>query len=214
MYVCLVGKSKKKLKAIKREDLTNASFFRCYRADLSLDNDLRKLSERLERDFSKIDVLVHSAGVISLGRIEHSSIKDFDKHFSVNVRAPYYLTQRLIPLLRQSNGQVVFINSSVALRQASGGISQYIMTKYALRALADSLRDEVNSDGIRVITIYPGQTATPMQKKIYKVRGKKYQPECLLQPDNVAEALVSILALHQSAEITDVSIRPFRKPIE
>jgi short-subunit dehydrogenase len=93
-YVCLVGRSLGKLESIKQEDKTMASQFGCYQADLSRDQDLRELTRKIKRDFNKIDVLVHSAGVISVGRVEDSSIKDLDKQFAINVRAPYYLTQR------------------------------------------------------------------------------------------------------------------------
>ncbi|MGZ9165518.1 MAG: SDR family oxidoreductase [Anaerolineales bacterium] len=209
-YVCLVGRNLRKLEAVRWEDKTIASQFGCYQADLSLDNDLRTLTRKIQRKFKKIDVLVHSAGVISLGRIEDASIKDLDKHFAINVRAPYYLTQRLLPLLKQSHGQIIFINSSVALRTAGEKVSQYTITKYALRALADSLRAEINRYGIRVITIYPGQTATEMQKRVQKLKGRSYEPDNLLQTTEIASVVLHALTQPKTAEVTDISIRPFR----
>ena len=212
-HVCLVGRNMRKLEEIKRQEKDIESRFVCYQADLSSDDDLRKLSKRIKSHFKSIDVLIHSAGVISMGEIENSSMQDFDKQFAINVRAPYYLTQRLLPLLKQPQGQVVFINSSVALRNATGMLSLYTMTKYALRAFADSLRAEVNSHGVRVITIYPGQTATPMQRKIRNLEGRVYEPETLLQPEDIAKTVMDILNTPRTSEITDVSIRPFTKPV-
>ena len=112
-YVCLVGRNLRKLEALKREDKTLTSHFGCYQADLSLEDNLRKLTQKIRTDFNRIDFLVHSAGAISMGSVEDASIKDLDKQFSINVRAPYYLTQKLLGLLKQSQGQIVFINSSV-----------------------------------------------------------------------------------------------------
>jgi NADP-dependent 3-hydroxy acid dehydrogenase YdfG len=211
VYVSLVGRNLRKLESFKQEDKSIEPLFGCYQADLSVDNDLRKLTARIEKDFDKIDILVHSAGVISISQVENASIEDLDKQFSVNVRAPYYLTQSFLPALRRAQGQIIFINSSVALRKASRKLSQYTITKYALRALADSLRDEINSYGVRVVTIYPGQTATPMQSKIYELDGKKYEPERLLQPEDIASVVLHTLNLPRTAEVTDISIRPFRK---
>jgi NADP-dependent 3-hydroxy acid dehydrogenase YdfG len=211
-YVCLVGRNLRKLEALKREDKTLTSHFGCYPADLSRENDLRKLTQKIRTDFDRIDFLVHSAGAISIGSVEDASIKDLDQQFSINVRAPYYLTQKLLGLLKQSQGQIVFINSSVALRTAVGELSQYTITKYALRALADSLRDEVNSHGIRVVTVYPGQTATPMQTELYKLKEMNYEPNDLLQPDDIASVVLNALMQPKTAEVTDISIRPFRKP--
>lgn len=209
VYVCLVGRNLRKLEAVRGEDKTIVSQFGCYQADLSLDNDLRALTKKIQRDYKKIDVLVHSAGIISISRIEDASIKDLDKQFAINVRVPYYLTQKLLPLLKQSHGQIVFINSSVALRTAGEKLSHYTITKYALRALADSVRAEINSHGIRVITVYPGLTATPMQNKIHKLKGMKYEPDNLLQTDDIASVVLNALALPRTAEVTDISIRPF-----
>jgi short-subunit dehydrogenase len=65
-------------------------------------------------------------------------------------------------MLRKRRGQVVFINSTAGLN-ASAGVGLYSATKHALKALADSLRAEVNSDGVRVLSVYLGRTVTPMQ---------------------------------------------------
>lgn len=80
----------------------------------------------------------------------------------------------------------MFINSSVGI-VARGGIGPYAATKHALKAIADSLRDEVNKDGIRVLSIFLGRTATPMQEEVHRLEGKPYRPERLLQPEDVAE---------------------------
>jgi NADP-dependent 3-hydroxy acid dehydrogenase YdfG len=210
-YVCLVGRDLDKLEALKLEDKTFASSLGCYQADLSREDDLEKLAQRITKGFSGIDILVHSAGSISVGRIEDASIGDLDRQFAVNVRAPYSLTQKLLGLLKQSRGQIVFVNSSVALRAAVGQLSQYTITKYALRALADSLRDEVNRHGIRVITVYPGQTATPMQTELYRLKEMKYEPDKLAQPDDIASVVLNALTQSRTAEVTDISIRPFHK---
>jgi NADP-dependent 3-hydroxy acid dehydrogenase YdfG len=126
------------------------------------------------------------------------------------VRAPYLLTQSLLPLLRSRRGQIVFINSSAG-HVARGNVGQYAATKHALRALADSLREEVNADGIRVLSVYPGRTATPMQAKLHAVEQKEYRPDDLLQPQDVAAVVANALSLPRSAEVTDIHVRPLRK---
>ena len=113
-------------------------------------------------------------------------------------------------MLRKRRGQVVFINSTAGLN-ASAGVGLYSATKHALKALADSLRAEVNSDGVRVLSVYPGRTAIPMQAAIIASEGRAYLPEKLLQPDDVAATVVSALMLPRTAEVTDVKIRPLTK---
>jgi NAD(P)-dependent dehydrogenase (short-subunit alcohol dehydrogenase family) len=134
-----------------------------------------------------------------------------DWQYRTNVHAPYLLTQALLPLLRRQQGQVVFINSSVGLI-ARGQVGPYAATKHALKAIADSFREEVNAEGLRVLSVYLGRTASPMQAKIHAMEGKAYHPEYLLQPSDVAAVVLNALCLPRTAEVTDISIRPMRKP--
>jgi NADP-dependent 3-hydroxy acid dehydrogenase YdfG len=96
---------------------------------------------------------------------------------------------------------------------ARSGVAQYAATKYALKAMADSLRAEVNSERIRVLSVFPGRTAGPMQEARYAAEGKPYHPKSLLQPSDIALAVIAALALPRTAEITDLRIRPFLKPL-
>lgn len=183
----------------------------CYQADLALDDDIQKVTVCLQQDCGGIDMLVHSAGVISLGWLEVTPVEDFDWHYRINVRAPYTLTQALLPMLKPRRGQIVFVNSSVGLN-ARANVGQYAATKHALKALADSLREEVNPAGLRVLSVYLGRTASPMQATVHQMEGKAYHPEHLMQPEDVASVVLNALSLPRSAEVTDISIRPLRKP--
>jgi NADP-dependent 3-hydroxy acid dehydrogenase YdfG len=183
----------------------------CYRTDLTSDEDIRKLAAHLQHDFGYIDVLIHSAGAISLGRLESAPVQDLDWQYRTNLRAPYVLTQALLPMLKLRRGQIVFINSSAAL-SARANVGQYAATKAALKAIADSLREEVNAEGLRILSVYPGSTASPMQAAIHKMEGKVYHAERLMQPEDVADVVINALNLSRSAEVTDINIRPLTKP--
>jgi NADP-dependent 3-hydroxy acid dehydrogenase YdfG len=205
--VCLIGRTSASL------DETAARLGgsgRCYPTDVTDDAAVRALVERLLGEHSSIDVLVHSAGVHAMGAVEDAPIDDLDAQYRTNVRAPYLLTQALLPALRRNRGQVVFVNSSAGLT-ARGRVGPYASTKHALRALADSLRDEVNDAGVRVLSIFLGRTASPMQAAIHAAEGKDYRPGDLLQPADVAAMVVAALRLPPTAEVTEISIRPMRK---
>ena len=81
------------------------------------------------------------------------------------------------------------------------------MSKHALKALADSVRCEANEHGVRVTSVYGGRTATPMQATMYRERGESYDPEVLLQPDDLARVVASLLSLPPGAEVPDVTVR-------
>ena len=158
-----------------------------------------------------LDILIHAAAVIAIGPVAEAAVAEFDRQWRINVRGPWLLTQLLLPALRARRGQVVFVNSSAGLA-AAPGVSQYAATKHALRAIADSLRAEVNADGIRVLSVYPGRTATPMQEALHGLEGKPYRPAALLQPEQVAELTLSALRQPAGAEVTDLRVRPAAPP--
>jgi NADP-dependent 3-hydroxy acid dehydrogenase YdfG len=208
--VGLVGRTQAKLNA------TAASFDGhgprpvVMRADLSVDEQLDALKAEVERQFKRVDILVMCAGEIAHGSIESAPVADFDKLYRANVRANYRIVQDLLPMLRQRPGQVVFINSSVGL-SARPNVGQFSATQHALRALTDALRAEVNPDGIRVLSVYPGRVATPRQEKLYTKQASDYKPELLLQPEDIASVVLNALVLPRSAEVTEISIRPLAK---
>ena len=181
-------------------------------ADLASDADVRAIVDLFLDRFGRLDVLVHSDGTHTSGPLEHASVDDFDRLWSTNVRSPFLLTQMFLPALRASLGQIVFVNSSVGL-QARAGVGQFSATQHALRALADTLRAELNSEGIRVLNVFPGRTATERQRKIFRDEGRPYKPEQLLQPEDIATLIVDALALPRTAEVMDLRIRPMVNPL-
>jgi len=180
--------------------------------DLAQDGNLESLLHYLDAEGGRLDVLIHSAGIIRQGLLEQSSIGDLDKQYVLNVRVPYSLTKTLLPYLTKARGQVVFVNSSAGLSAKRPDSGQYAATKHALKAIADSLREELNPKGIRVLSVYLGRTATPMQEALFQQSGREYHPESLLQPDEVASLVVHSLLLPSTAEVTDISVRPMTKP--
>jgi NADP-dependent 3-hydroxy acid dehydrogenase YdfG len=155
----------------------------------------------------RVDVLVHSAGAYSSGAHADAPIQDLDTLHATNVRAPYALIQELLPMLRAGGGDIVVVNSTQGLR-AAGNVGQVAATQHAMRAIADSLRQEVNKDGIRVCSIHLGRTATPRQEAIFAKEGRPYAPELLVQPEHVANVVVTVIALPAESEVTEIHLRP------
>lgn len=158
--VCLVARRRETLQALAERACGNGAHAHVCCTDVTRDEDLRALAQRVDNEFGKLDILVLCGGAIVHGPLERASLADFDLQYRSNVRAHYALTQFMLPLLRKAHGQIVFINSSAGLRSSATG-GQFSATQHALRSIADSLRDEVNGDGVRVLSIYPGRTATP-----------------------------------------------------
>lgn len=208
--LCLLGRDKERLLGTARTATNNSPKVTVYQVDLSSEPDISCLVQRLEQELEHVDVLVHAAGDIVLGDMNSSTIDDLDRQYKINLRAPYLLTQKLLSRVRARRGQVVFINSCMGVH-ARASVGQYAATKHALKAVADSLRDEVNPDGVRVLSIFAGRTASAMQETIHRLENKAYDAQLLLQPEDIASVVIHALTLPRTAEVTDIHIRPLVK---
>jgi NADP-dependent 3-hydroxy acid dehydrogenase YdfG len=137
-------------------------------------------------------------------------VEELDRLYRVNLRGPYVLTRALLQNLKEAKGQIVFMNSSAAMN-GRATLSQYAASKSGLRALSDSLRQEVNEDGVRILSVFPGRTASPMQDLIHQQEQRAFDPQNLIQPQDIADIIMTALELPKTAEVTDIHIRPFRK---
>lgn len=173
-------------------------------ADLASSDELESLAGSLPET---LDSLVNAAGVVDLGPVAELSTAVWQEQLAVNLVAPAVLTRVALPALRAARGTVVMVNSSAGL-QAHPQWSAYAASKHGLRALADSLRAEEVEHGVRVTTVYPGRTATPMQRKVHDQEGKDYDPDAWIDPATVADAILHVLDLPRDATITDLTIRP------
>jgi NADP-dependent 3-hydroxy acid dehydrogenase YdfG len=174
-------------------------------ADLTDSDAIARIGAKMASK-SRLDVLVLSSGTYE--RSHEPTV--FANQIAANLIGPYALLRQMLPLLVQAKGQVVFVNSSQALR-ATAGIGQYAATKHAMKAVADSLRDEVNADGVRVMSLFLGRTASERQRAIFAAEGRPYPPERLIQPADIAQLFLSLLRLPRTTEVTDVVLRPMQK---
>ena len=205
----LAGRSRDRLENVATNVRSRGAVAHVHVVDLGDDAAVQDFVRGIFATGDSLDVVVHSAGAVALGRVENAAVGDLDRQYSANVRAPYLLTQLLLPLVRKARGQFVFVNSGAGLH-ARAGWGQYAMTKHALRALADCLREEVGGEGIRVLSVYPGRTATPMQEDVHRMEGREYDAARFLSPDDVASEVVHALGLPERATVIDLSIRPTR----
>jgi NAD(P)-dependent dehydrogenase (short-subunit alcohol dehydrogenase family) len=201
--VILVGRSKARLQtAIPHADGEKSEHLE---ADLTDAVTIEKL-RRTVAQRGVLDALVLSSGIYE----RSDSSQTFARQVAANLLGPYALIQTLLPMLLRSQGQIVFVNSSQALR-ASAMVGQYAATMHATKAIADSLREEVNERGVRVMTLYLGRTAGDRQKAIFELEGRPYTPEILIQPSDVARTILYLLQMPRTVEVTDLMMRPMKK---
>ncbi len=154
---------------------------------------------------TRLDVLVHNAGVAYPGRVAESTPEQWRATFEVNVTGAVALTLALLPALRAARGQVLFINSGSGIN-ASPGLASYSSSKFALRAFADSLRTD--EPLLRVTSIHPGRVDTEMQRDLVAYEGGAYDPARFLTAATVAGVVAQVVATPPDGHIHEVIIRP------
>ncbi|WP_309647544.1 SDR family oxidoreductase [Nocardioides sp.] len=155
----------------------------------------------------ELDSLHHVAGVVDLGPVEDQRADVLRHQLDVNLLAPAILTRLCLPALRRTRGMVVFVNSSAGL-SANADWSAYAASKFGLRGFADALRAEEVEHGVRVTTIFPSRTATPMQEKVHEQEGRTYDASRWIAPSTVVETILHVLDLPDDATIPEVTVRP------
>jgi len=120
----------------------------------------------------RLDIVFANAGVASSGPIEETSVADFDRLFAVNVRAPYFLVQQLLPVL--GSGSSVILNSSLAARASVGQLAAYAATKGAISTLVKHFATALGERGIRVNAVAPGVVDTDMSSFVKTDGGRDF----------------------------------------
>lgn len=148
--------------------------------------------------FGRVDVLVNCAGVVDRTGLESMDEDVLDDMWAVNVKGPLRLTRLALPHLRQSgSGRVINMASLSAKRVKGDAIVGYSMTKYALLALSHAIRQIGWDDGIRVTAVCPGPVATDMMDP---------DDETITQPEDVADLVATMIALPNTASVSELLI--------
>jgi len=161
--------------------------------DLSAPNGPHELAKKVRAIVGdRLDILVANAGTSKSATIEETTIEDFDTQFAVNVRAPFFLVQQLLPILGDRSS-IVF-TSSLAARAAVGNLSAYAATKGAIDTLVVHFAALLGPRGIRVNAVAPGVVQTDMSSFTRTDAGRDYtlgmqSLKRLANPDDIGGAI-------------------------
>jgi 3-oxoacyl-[acyl-carrier protein] reductase len=174
-------------------------------ADLSASDGPHHLAEQVQEIVGeRLDILVANAGISLASDIEHTQIEDFDRLYAVNLRAPFFLVQQLLPLMWK-DGSIILI-SSLAAHAAVGNVAAYAATKGAVDTLVKYFAAALGSRGIRVNGVAPGVVETDMSSFTKTEAGRELTLNMqalkrIAQPDDVG-GVVAFLASEAARWIT------------
>lgn len=157
----------------------------------------------------RLDILVASAGIAMMATIEQTTVEDFDELFAVNVRAPYFLVQQLLPTLGE--GSSIVMLSSMLAHATADSLSAYAATKGAIDTLVKHFAAALGGRGVRVNGLAPGVVDTDMSSFARTDAGREFTLgmqalKRLAQPEDIAAAVV-FLASDEARWITGDTLR-------
>ena len=179
-------------------------------ADLSDPQGAHQLAAKVREIVGeRLDILVVNAGISRAAPIEATTVQDFDALFAVNVRAPYFLVQQLLPILH--DGSSVVFTSSLAAHAAVGELSAYAATKGAIDTLVKHFAQALGARGVRVNAVAPGVVETEMSSFAKTDAGRDFTLglqalKRVAQPEDIAGA-VAFLASDAARWITGDTLR-------
>lgn len=179
-------------------------------ADLGAPDGAHLLAQRVRAIIGgRLDVLVANAGISKAASIEDTTVEDFDRLFAVNVRAPFFLVQQLLPALCE--GSSVVLVSSLAAHAAVGNIAAYASTKGAIDTLVKYFAAALGGRGIRVNAVAPGVVETDMSNFTRSEEGRAttlgmQALQRVAQPDDIAAA-VAFLASDEARWVSGDTLR-------
>ena len=187
----LTGRNNEKLNTIKNEleNSKNKIKIDFEDADLSDVDEIQKLIEKVKSTFTNIDILVNCAGVFPVKSLSDSTVEDFEKCFSVNVKAAFVLCKEFSQgMITKKWGRIVNIASSSAYAGFKN-TSIYCSSKHALLGLSRSLHSELKEHNVRTLCVSPSSIKTSMGKSVI---GQNY--ETFLNPNEIAELIVHLVS--------------------
>lgn len=201
----LIGRNAEKLEKVAFECERLGGKAKILPFDLTQIENIPNLVKDILAAFSTVHIIVNNAGTYVNGNPYESDTKDWDYALDLNFRSVYHLTNRILPSISADGGAIINISSIAGLMTYKGG-EIYTATKYALRAYSNCLFDSVREKGIKVTCLFPGFVNTELGRE------DKIIPEKMIQPNDIASAVLWALKLPATACPTEITVRPQYSP--
>ena len=172
--------------------------------DITNDRAVAAFADFVARALGRPTVLVNNAGIGRFAPIETMSLEDWDAVQATNLRGPFLATRAFLPAMKAAGEGAIVNIASLAGRNGVEGGTAYCASKHGLLGFAKALMFEVRKHNIRVITVCPGSVATGFSGPSYP----SDKTERILRAEDVADIVVSTLALPERAMVSELDIRP------
>ena len=202
-YHCiLASRSEEKLQHLAESLQSEGHICTTIKVDVSNESSVDALFEESSK-IGTVSLVINNAGLGIFSKIEDSSVEDWDAQINVNLRGSFLVSRKYIPSMQeQKSGTLVFMNS-VAGNFGYPYSAAYVASKFGLRGLSDSLRNELRKDKIKVISVHPGAINTAFWDDI----NVDFPREEMLTPEAIADSVVHAIEAPDATVIENLTIR-------
>lgn len=217
-HVMLAARREERLVDLKKEIEAEGGSADFRVTDVTSVDEMKSLAQETLDKSGRIDVLVNNAGLMPLSYMNKLKLDEWDKMVDVNIKGVLYGIAAVLPIMEQQKSGHILNVSSVAGHQVMKGSAVYSGTKYAVRAISDGLRQEIDpSHEIRVTIVSPGAVATELTDTItdddvldsFKSMSESMEP---LQAEDIANAIGYAVEQPSHVDVNEILIRPRQQP--
>lgn len=217
-HVMLAARREERLVDLKKEIEAEGGSADYKVTDVTSADEMKSLAQAALEKTGKIDILVNNAGLMPLSYINKLKLDEWDQMVDVNIKGVLYGIAAVLPIMEEQKSGHILNVSSVAGHQVMKGSAVYSGTKYAVRAISDGLRQEIDpSHEIRVTIVSPGAVATELTDTItdddvldsFKSMSESMEP---LQAEDIANAIGYAVEQPSHVDVNEILIRPRQQP--
>lgn len=201
-YVVLVARSNARLSAVSERIKLEGGKSIIIKTDLVNESEVSFLRDKV-LGLGNVAVLINNAGFGKFDKIEDTDLKDWDNHININLRSAFLVSKAFVPCMKTKGcGIIVFINS-VAGKKGYSSSTAYVASKYGMRGLADSLREELREDGVKVMSVFPGAVNTPF----WDIAEVDFEKKEMLDVNVLCDSILHAIELPGNCVVEEVLIR-------
>jgi len=202
--LALVARNERNLDAVARTCIRSGADAAAFGCDVTDEGAVSAMVGAVLKRFGPIDVLVNNAGIFAGARFVETTVADFDRVLSANLRSAFLVSRAVVPAMIARRSGDVFFMSSIAGLDAYPNGAAYCAAKFGVTGLAKVLRDETKEAGVRVCCVHPGATWTPS----WSASG--VAEERIMPVEDVARAFLDIYRLSRNTVVEEIVLRPQR----
>lgn len=204
-HIVLIGKNEDKLKSVAEKIISMGGSAEFYAGSVSDKTFVDEFTSKVISKYGKIDHLINNAGIMVIKKFVDASIDEFKSQMETNMYGVFLCTKAVVAkMIERKTGSIINISSLAGKNSFVGG-TMYSTTKHALMGFTKSLMLELREYNIRVAAVCPGSVKTDL---LLNSPMMPQNSEKILQPEDVAEVVLSIIKLPVRALVSEIEIRP------